>query len=65
MTKTAREQWPWPAELDAMQAAPDFHRLLFENDVVRVLEAHVGSGETVPVHTHCWPGVLYLLSRMA
>ncbi|HEY6426881.1 MAG TPA: hypothetical protein VIX84_06580 [Acidimicrobiales bacterium] len=55
------EGWPWPPELDAMTAAPAYHDLLFENEHVRVLEAHVGPGETVPVHTHCWPGVLYIL----
>jgi quercetin dioxygenase-like cupin family protein len=54
--------WPWPSELDAMEAAPKHHTLLFENDAVRVLDAHVEPGETVPVHTHRWPSVLYLLS---
>ena len=44
-----------------MSAAPEHHTLLFENDHVRVLDAHVRPGETVPVHTHCWPGVLYIL----
>ena len=54
--------WPWPPELDAMEAAPGHHTLLFENDAVRVLDAHVEPGDTVPVHTHRWPSVLYLLS---
>jgi hypothetical protein len=44
-------------------AAPGFHRLLFENDDVRVLEARIGPGETVPLHTHRWPSVLYVLSN--
>jgi quercetin dioxygenase-like cupin family protein len=61
MNDSIASRWRWPAELDAMTAAPDYHTLLFENDEVRVLEAHVGPGETVPVHTHCWPGVLYIL----
>jgi hypothetical protein len=61
MTDTPLSSWPWPPELDAMSAAPAYHDLLFENEHVRVLEAHVGPGETVPVHTHCWPGVLYIL----
>ena len=61
MSETTRNPWPWPAELDAMTAAPEHHTLLFENDHVRVLDAHVGPGDTVPVHTHCWPGVLYIL----
>jgi beta-alanine degradation protein BauB len=54
--------WPWPAELDAMVAAPAYHTVLFENDRVRVLDARVGPGDTVPVHTHRWGGVLYILS---
>ena len=53
---------PWPQELDALIAAPGHHRLLMENDSVRVLETRVEPGETVPVHTHQWPGVNYLLS---
>jgi hypothetical protein len=60
-TDDTAETWPWPAELDAMQAAPEHHTLLFENEHVRVLDAHVAAGESVPVHTHCWPGVLYIL----
>ncbi|HEX7525106.1 MAG TPA: hypothetical protein VF327_02305 [Gaiellaceae bacterium] len=51
----------WPDELDALVAAPDHHKLLFENDEVRVLDTLIGPGETVPVHTHRWPSVLYML----
>jgi hypothetical protein len=61
MSKSAGNPWPWPAVLDAMTAAPMYHRLLFENEHVRVLDAHVAPGHTVPVHTHCWPGALYIL----
>jgi hypothetical protein len=52
----------WPDELDAVVAAPDHHSVLFENDRVRVLDAVVERGATVPVHTHRWPGVQYLMS---
>jgi hypothetical protein len=61
MSDSTKEPWPWPVELDAMTAAPEHHTLLFENEHVRVLDAHVNSGDTVPLHTHCWPGVLYIL----
>ncbi len=61
MTNSTRDTWPWPPALDAMTAAPQYHTLLFENEHVRVLDAHVGPGDTVPVHTHCWPGILYIL----
>ena len=54
--------WVWPASLDALEAAPGSHRLLFENDVVRVLGTLIAPGETTEVHTHRWPGILYVLS---
>jgi len=54
--------WPWPDDLDAMIAAPRFHTVLFEDDRVRVLDGRVPSGATVPVHTHRWGGVLYILA---
>jgi hypothetical protein len=47
--------WPWPDSLDALVAAPDHHRLLFENEAVRILEVRIGPGQLVPVHTHQWP----------
>lgn len=52
----------WPDRLDALSAAPGFHRLLLENEAVRVLETRIGPGETVPLHTHRWPSLLYLLA---
>jgi len=59
---TSSSEWPWPDSLDALVAAPRHHRRVFENDRVRVLEVHIPRGETVPVHTHRWPGVLHLQS---
>jgi hypothetical protein len=52
----------WTEELDALIAAPRHHALLFENEFVRVLDTRVAPGETVPAHTHRWPGALYFLS---
>jgi hypothetical protein len=54
--------WPWPDDLDAMIAAPAFHTVLYEDNRVRVLDGRVPAGATVPVHTHCWGGVLYVLA---
>jgi hypothetical protein len=56
------EPWTWPDVLDAVEAAPEWHRILFENDAVRVLETRIAPGETTRVHTHRWPGILYVLS---
>jgi len=54
--------WPWPDSLDALVAAPAHHSLLLENDRVRVVHTHIPPGDFVPVHTHRWPGVVYVLS---
>jgi hypothetical protein len=61
-TSSGQRLWPWSEELDALIAAPEYHTLLFENECVRVLDVRIPVGRTVPVHTHCWPSVLYLLS---
>jgi hypothetical protein len=51
-----------PDALDALIAAPQHHKLLFENESVRVLDTCIGPGETTALHTHRWPGCLYVLS---
>jgi quercetin dioxygenase-like cupin family protein len=51
----------WPDSLDAMKAAPEHHEVLLENERVRVLDSRIKPGETVPVHTHRWASVLYVL----
>ncbi|HEX5283856.1 MAG TPA: hypothetical protein VFW30_07045 [Bryocella sp.] len=48
--------------LDAVSAAPQFHRVLLENDTVRVLDTVVQPRETVPLHTHRWHSLLYVVS---
>jgi hypothetical protein len=53
--------WPWPDALDALVAAPDHHRLLLEDDRVRVIHTHIPAGDVVPLHTHRWGGVANVL----
>jgi hypothetical protein len=57
------EPWPWPDSLDAVIAAPEHHKLLFENERVRVLEVRIAPGERVPVHTHRWPATIYVAQQ--
>ena len=54
----AGTDWPWGDELDAVTAAPESHRVLLENDSVRVLEVVIRPGEREPAHTHRWPSVM-------
>jgi hypothetical protein len=56
--------WPWPDELDAVVAAPASHRVVFENELTRVLEVVIGPGEREPTHTHRWPSIM-LVDRPA
>lgn len=49
-------------EHDALTAAIQHHKLLLENESVRVLETRVRSGERTAVHSHPWPAALYLIS---
>ena len=59
---SSAEAWPWPDSLDALIAAPAHHTRLLENDRVRVVHTHIPSGDLVPVHTHRFPGVVYVIS---
>ena len=49
-------------DLDGVIAAPDNHRVLFENDAVRVLETTIAAGDLTPLHTHLAPTVMYVVS---
>lgn len=56
------KQIQWPDELDALVASPQHHKLLFENELVRVVDANIAPGEITNVHTHQYPASLYFLS---
>jgi hypothetical protein len=46
----------FPDGYDAVQAAPDSHKVIFENELVRVLQVTVPPpGKTIPMHHHRWP----------
>jgi len=53
----------WPASLDAVAAAPENHRVLLENEHVRVLDVTVAPGEREPLHAHCRPSVMYVMQE--
>ena len=49
-------------ELDGPSADPDHHKVLFENEIVRVIETTIRAGDTTPVHTHLAPTAMYVIS---
>jgi hypothetical protein len=52
----------WPKNLDALISAPNNHKILLENDKVRVLEVTVLPKEIEPIHHHKWPSVMHIQS---
>jgi hypothetical protein len=52
-----QEEAEFPQGYDAVTAAPESHRVIFENALVRVLEVTMPPpGKTEPMHHHHWPG---------
>jgi hypothetical protein len=48
----------FPDGYDAVQAAPDSHKVIFENALVRVLEVPIPpAGKPEPMHYHRWPSL--------
>jgi hypothetical protein len=47
---------------DGVAAAPNNHKVIFENDDVRVIETTIAVGEVTPLHTHLAPTLQYILS---
>ena len=62
LSGTPQKIWPWPDSPDALLAAPANHLVLFENHHVRVLQTRILRGQIVPVHTHRWLSVLFILA---
>lgn len=51
-----QEESGFPDGYDAVQAAPNSHKVIFENALVRVFEVTVPPlGTTIPMHHHRWP----------
>ena len=50
----------WDPALDAVAAAPKHHKVLFENDKLRVLEVTLEPHDEEPVHHHRWPSIFVL-----
>jgi hypothetical protein len=50
----------WDPALDAVAAAPDHHKVLFENDSLRVLDVTLEPQDEEPLHHHRWPSIFVL-----
>ena len=54
----------WDPALDAVVAAPKHHKVIFENERLRVLEVTLPANDEEPVHHHRWPSV-FVFDQMA
>lgn len=52
-------RWKWDERLDAVKAAKDNHRIVYEDSNVRILQVICLPGKEEPVHTHQFPGVMW------
>jgi hypothetical protein len=52
------EQWPYTVAYDAIYAAPNNYKLLFEDNKVRLVEVTIRPGETTPMAGNPYPAVL-------
>ena len=50
----------WDPQLGAVVAAQDHHKVIFENDKLRVLEVTLEPDDEEPLHHHRWPSVFVL-----
>lgn len=55
--QSERPDMDWPDSLEALTAAPRNHKVLYEDDHIRLLEVTIQSGETENMHGHRWPSV--------
>lgn len=51
-----------PFSYDAVVAAPDNHKVVFENERVRVLDVTIRPGEKEPFHEHPMPSVMNIIT---
>ncbi|HZQ44833.1 MAG TPA: hypothetical protein VFA99_16375 [Acidobacteriaceae bacterium] len=56
----AQDKTGFPAGFDAVEAAPQSHKVLFENAFVRVLQVQVAPGTKEPMHHHRWPSMFLI-----
>ena len=56
----AEEAWPWPDTMESTTAASESHKVLYEDDEIRILEVQVLEGEKEAMHSHKLPSVVII-----
>jgi hypothetical protein len=47
-----------PDARDAVAAAPDTHKVLIDNDTIRILDVNLPAGSKEPAYSRAWPAIL-------
>jgi hypothetical protein len=53
----------WDPDLDSVKAAPESHKVVYEDDLIRVLSVSLPAGVTEKPHHHRFPSV-FVVDRM-
>src|ERR1700691_4208027 len=54
----AQDKSGFPDGFDAVQAAPNSHKVIFENEFIRVVQVTLPpAGHAEPMHFHRWPSL--------
>lgn len=59
VSTSANNKWQWPDSLDAVKAAPHNHKVIFENDQIRILDVILEPYEYEQMHTHRFQSVMF------
>jgi hypothetical protein len=53
----------WDPKLDGVAAAPENHKVLYEDDTIRVISVSIKAGATEKAHHHRFPS-MFVIDRM-
>lgn len=63
-TRSSSAKWVWPDSLDALRAAPENHKLVYEDNDVRVLAVMLDGKKSEPIHTHKLKSIMWIAKPM-
>ena len=52
-------KWNWSDSTDAVKAAPQSHKIVYEDSTVRILRVVLESNKMEPIHTHQFKSVMW------
>ncbi|PVD51804.1 hypothetical protein DC498_12160 [Terrimonas sp.] len=58
-TSLIQTKWNWADSIDAIKAAPESHKVVYEDTNVRILRVVLEANKTEPMHTHQWKSIMW------